>query len=429
MLVLGSLLIISTIVVEFAYNAHIAYDVAATQRDRLRAEYLAQSAANLTRLALRSERELRTRFASLLSQLGSSEVTSDPFCKLFPISTGILQGIGQGSLPGLTNAEGETENESGEKPPEENPPVDETEEQPDLMNLGGDFMGSCDTEERKINLNAFAQPLLPEGGPSAPTASYEDQKNLLYTLLTQPEFEKLFEGKREKIRDVVNAIADWADADDQINEALGIAGGYEESLYGDLDYKPKNGRYLSPQELLLVPGVGDDLFRLLEPHVTVYGDNKINLCQGDEALIRAFLIHYSQTTPGASPLNPEDERTMGAVLESVRLACQQQNPQPMQVAQAISSVLGGSPGSAATARRSARSPRRGEPSEPSDEAGSPAPAATGASGLVSRISTQNRFYRIQAVGTVGETEVRILTVIDTQTVDPNLWKTLYFRAE
>ena len=47
MLVLGSLLIISTIVVEFAYNAHIAYDVAASQRDRLRAEYLAQSALNL----------------------------------------------------------------------------------------------------------------------------------------------------------------------------------------------------------------------------------------------------------------------------------------------------------------------------------------------------------------------------------------------
>ncbi len=194
---------------------------------------------------------------------------------------------------------------------------------------------------------------------------------------------------------------------------------------GDLDYKPKNGRYLSPQELLLVPGVGDDLFRLLEPNLTVYGDNKINLCQGDEMLIRAFLVHYSQTTPGASPLNPADDRSMGAVLEAVRLACQQPNPQPMQVAQAITSVLGGSAGSAGTARRPARRPRE---EESSDEEAAP-PAATGASGLVSRISTQNRFYRIQAVGTVGETEVRIVTVLDTEATDPNLWKTLYFRAE
>ena len=71
---------------------------------------------------------------------------------------------------------------------------------------------------------------------------------------------KILENKKDDIKKIVNNIADWVDSNDRINEAPGIAGGYEDSEYDKSDYKVKNGRFLSIAELLLVAridGKGD----------------------------------------------------------------------------------------------------------------------------------------------------------------------------
>ena len=423
MLVLASILIITTVVVEFAYNAHVAYDVAAAQRDQLKAYYLARSALNLIKLELRSERQLRQQFAGMLSQLAKTDLTSDPLCKTYPLSTGILQGLSSGLL---TNATGSEADKTPEAPKQEEEKKAVSEEKSDPFDLGGDFEATCDTEERKINLNAFyrrpgasdSQPT-----PGATSSGYDEQKNLLVALFSQKAFEPIFNGHRDEILKVVGAIADWADADERTNEVPGISGGLEEEAYSGLGYKPKNGKYEDTSELLLVPGVGDQLYRLLEPSVTVFGDNKLNVCQADGDTLRAFLLNYSLTTPGASRLNPEDEPKMLSLVQSLKLVCQKANPQSIDVANAITSVLGGSagtetPGSGSSTRNRSR---RGQ------DASNPPPGAQG-TGLVGKISTTNRFFSVEAVGEVGEQKVTIRAVLDAQSPAPTPWKTVYFQV-
>src|SRR5512134_1445873 len=105
MMVLGSLLILTTLVVEFAYNAHVGYDLAATQRDRLKAYYLARSGYSMARLELKFEKDIRARYASLLKNLKGSGVTADPLCKQIPLSTGLLKGLSAGLIPGMGGGE------------------------------------------------------------------------------------------------------------------------------------------------------------------------------------------------------------------------------------------------------------------------------------------------------------------------------------
>ncbi len=417
-MVLASLLILSAVAVEFAYNAHVAYAVAATQRDRTRAFYLARSAVNLIRLELKSEAELRQNFAGVLSQLASAgagtDVPTGPFCKMFPLSSGLVEGIASGGIV----SEGESPSDEGEEEGAEG--TEEKEEKgevvgEDLLKLGGEFEGSCDTEEGKISLNAFFIPRIgEESGASATSTVYENQKGLFVSLLGQPDFEKIFEGKRDEVQRIVGRIADWADTDDRINEAPGLSGGYEDSEYGELPYKPKNGKFTSPSELLLIPGIGDEIYRLLYPHITVFGDQRINLCTADEGTARAFLISYSQSTPGAARLDPEDQGRMETLLELIRNACSQPNPQPEQIASAIASVIGGDVGRSTPQRRGGVTAGAG---------------SSGGTGLAGRISTTTRFYRVEGVGHVGEVEVRIHQVLDTGGGTPNLWKTLYYRVD
>src|SRR5262245_34374367 len=108
MLVLGSLLILTTMVVEFAYNAHVGYDLAASERDRLKAFYLAHAGYNLARLELKFEKDIRARYSGLLKDMKGSGVTADPLCKQIPLSTGLLKGLSAGQIPGLAGTAGGT---------------------------------------------------------------------------------------------------------------------------------------------------------------------------------------------------------------------------------------------------------------------------------------------------------------------------------
>lgn len=409
MMVLGSLVILTTLVVEFAYNAHVGYDLAASQRDRLKAYYLARSGYNMARLELKFEKDIRARYASLLKNLKGSGVTADPLCKQIPLSTGLLKGLSSGLIPGLGGTAGTATAEGGAEKPEET--TDATEKKPtfketgeavsgseEFLSFDGDFAVECDTEERKINLNVFrADPLGAAGAAPAVGGAlslYDLQKELLFSLMSQKEFDPIYEGKPDEIRKTVNAIADWADRDDLMNEGPGIAGGSEDSDYKGT-YKVKNGKYATVAELLLVNGVGDDLFKLLAPQVTVYGDNKINLCQASDELIKAFVTRFITANPGMAPISPTDDEKWTAVTDAVHTACDDPSPTPPGIAGALAPVIGAS--------------------DPKT--------------MASQIVTTNRFYRIESTGMSGESESKIAAVIDASSANPNLWKTLYFRVE
>jgi general secretion pathway protein K len=105
----------------------------------------------------------------------------------------------------------------------------------------------------------------------------EDVKGLLIRLLNQPEF-----GLEEKmIVEILEAIKDWIDNDDEITGT----GGAERTYYSTLEnpYTTKNGPLDCIDELLMIKGMTRKLYYGtsetlgLRHLLTVYGDGRINI--------------------------------------------------------------------------------------------------------------------------------------------------------
>ena len=62
LMVLGSVAILTTMVVEFAYNSHIAYTMTRNNLDRLKAYYLARSGMGFAKLQVKIEKDIRNLF-------------------------------------------------------------------------------------------------------------------------------------------------------------------------------------------------------------------------------------------------------------------------------------------------------------------------------------------------------------------------------
>jgi type II secretory pathway component PulK len=92
---------------------------------------------------------------------------------------------------------------------------------------------------------------------------------------------RLFSALGLKEEDAIGLAAeavDYRDSDDAVTATAGV-GGSEESRYraAGLDYSPKNADYEFVAELLRLPGMTEDLYRMVRPFLTVYGDGTINL--------------------------------------------------------------------------------------------------------------------------------------------------------
>ena len=95
------------------------------------------------------------------------------------------------------------------------------------------------------------------------------QKNLLTRFL------KSFGLEEEEVENIVNAIKDWIDAD---NDVTGF-GGAENSYYQTLErpYSCKDAPVEFLEQLLLVKGISQELFSHISPYLSPYGDGKINI--------------------------------------------------------------------------------------------------------------------------------------------------------
>jgi general secretion pathway protein K len=86
----------------------------------------------------------------------------------------------------------------------------------------------------------------------------------------------------------VDAVIDWLDPDDQVNQA----GGAEDETYliKDAPYRTGNGPMLSVSELLLVDGVTREDYDRLEPHITALPSTvqQINVNTASPVILRTF---------------------------------------------------------------------------------------------------------------------------------------------
>lgn len=285
--------ILTVVLADMHESTSTAYAVSITNRDRLKAEYMAKSGLNLTRLLVAKEpaiRQVVTPFYQALvgrppPQLPIWTMADDllrPFCD-YEATQRMNTGIDFRAADGLGDTGGKCEIISFA----ENSKIN--------VNAPLNFTG--DTARRSISMQLFAM----MGGYQSPSP-YD------------PLFQNLDrDGQLTSRLDVVSSLIDWWDFDTDRTvfdpgRSTVETGGSEEDLYRRLDdsYDPKNAPFDSLEEIRLVRGVGDDFYAtFVEPEpddpsariVTIYGSGAVNPNEAPPQVLLARLCSYIETQP------------------------------------------------------------------------------------------------------------------------------------
>ncbi|MEO1480513.1 MAG: hypothetical protein AAFU77_00290 [Myxococcota bacterium] len=279
MVVLLTLALVTSVVVEFQYSSSVDLQLAYNARDELQAEYNALTALRMRAMLLKESRTLQRALNDIAGSLGGgdaaqtgSQLPIGQLLDLVPVDCGLLSSVIRESDEGLA-----------ESFDDEDAPKNEDEEP------GSIFIGECEatstSEHSKISLSRLSSP---QGG--------QNVFGLLVRLLQDPRFERHFsEDDRNGIHaetpeELVGAIADWVDQDqnERINDVSD-----EDSNYARLRdfYKAKNAPMDSLAELQLVHGVDDELYDLLRDQLTIYtGSEQIDLNTASETQLLFGLL-------------------------------------------------------------------------------------------------------------------------------------------
>ena len=273
-LVLGVIAVITVFVAELMGNTSTALQVAIGDRDRLQAEYLARSGLNLTRLLIAKEPEIRRVVAPMYSIMlghGPPQLNVWNFADALLMPFANPKGAeGAAASTGIAFSEIQG-----------------------IKDTGGTFDVISIPENSMINLS---KPLFWQGDEARVSLAMQ-----LFALTggyqNQSPYDSLFngmdpDGQLTTRLDVVSAVIDWWDEDEQRTTfdpgaATVNSSGREDDIYSRLPepYRVKNAPYDSLDELRLVRGFTDDFWAtFVEPdpedprtrQVTVYGSGAVN---------------------------------------------------------------------------------------------------------------------------------------------------------
>ncbi|MCP3097674.1 type II secretion system protein GspK [Myxococcus sp. K15C18031901] len=323
-----SIALLTVIATEFAYNTRVDLQLAANQRDEVRAYYMARSGVALSRLLLRFQKQVDAtpipNPASLLSQFmggQSGQQGNTPQPSSLNIQLWRMARVDCHLLKGLVKSEGMTD---GDGPPpledeaqdpgfkmdgEEDPASRAMSAQMTRRSFGGFegcFLSTISDEEEKLNVAR----LLSGGGDALPTALR------MMDLFGDKRFEFLWERDdanrvRSNPQDVMLAIKDWEDEDktgstinptDPVNP---LPNGFsdEGSPYSryEPNYEPKNARFDSVDELYRVHGVNDQFMAAFRDRLTVYPsvNSKPNINTDDPVMMGLAIMSV------ADPARPD----------------------------------------------------------------------------------------------------------------------------
>ncbi len=275
--VVVSLTLLAAMTVDHVYKSQI--DVASSQnnRDEVKAEFMARSAINLTRIMLKVQERVIDRHRNVIAKfLGKDLQISDIMPMLLQIFFGnadLLAGFGMdtGDVRGLDIPRG----------------------------YGKPEIVAIDSEDGKLNVNcAFART---DTDPQVQMLARQ-----LFTMFSNPRYEELFQNLDE-IEDpnrpmaLTRAIMDYVDPDQSRFSAAGAAEDYRYMSLPD-PYEEKNNLMDSVEELHLVNGINDEVWTHFGPSMTVYGTCSPNLCAvspGNWMLAAAVIFRSAK-----DPTNP-----------------------------------------------------------------------------------------------------------------------------
>lgn len=261
-MVLGAITILTVFLTELQTDTTSAVAGALAERDRLKAEYYAKSAVNLSRMLLAAEKPIRTSIGPILQlALGSAKAPQIPVWEFTDKVLGAFNGGDRVTAFGTSAG------------------VDLTT----AKNLGIPGNGYYDLviidEDSKINMNSAAT--------MTPPVNLVPQ---LSTLFLQPQYLPLFEApdadqQQSDAAVLCSSLIDWVDPDENLTNCAQMdkpASGSEDNIYQmlGLGYVRKNAPFDSLEEIRLVRGMDDDRWSTFidpepsDPHkrlVTVWG--------------------------------------------------------------------------------------------------------------------------------------------------------------
>jgi general secretion pathway protein K len=287
-----ALTILAVLVADLHETTGTSFAAAVAERDQLRAEYLAKSGVNLTRMLIAQERPLRMMVDMIFKMIAPGRPT--PQIPVWQYADSILRPFADfnNSKEDAAGAGFDLDLSEG------------------LGKTGGTFEILATAENGKVNLN---DPRL---------ADAEQSKKYVATLLSQliasPKYDPLFSALDEKGRthsraDLVANVIDWWDLDEQRTNydptlnALQSSGGEDADYYRGLDdpYSLKGGPYDTLEELRLVRGMSDDIWAaIIEPdledpnarNVTIWGglSSGVNVNEAAPAVLLSRICSFSE---------------------------------------------------------------------------------------------------------------------------------------
>jgi len=289
-----ALTILAVLVADLHETTGTNFAAAMAERDQLKAEYLAKSGINLTRMLIGQERALRVVIAPLYSMMMDGR--PPPQIPVWQYANMVLQPFAdfENSKEDAAGAGFDLDMSKG------------------LGETGGSFEILATAENGKVNVN--------DPGMDDRAIARSNVASLLNTLIEgnkspsryDPLFNELDEQGRTNTRgDLVASIVDWWDIDEARSSFDPLLGTVDSSGGEDTDYyrsqpEPyniKNAPFDTLEELRLVRGMSDDVWAtFVEPDIedprtrllTIWGNNSINPNEADAVVILSRVCTFPE---------------------------------------------------------------------------------------------------------------------------------------
>ncbi|NOY92960.1 MAG: hypothetical protein GXP55_17385 [Deltaproteobacteria bacterium] len=324
--------ILSAMLAEMHEATSTAFAVSMAERDRLQAEYMADSGLDLTRLLVAAEPRIRQLVGPMYQMLIGRP---PPMLPVWNLADSILSPFCH--RPGMArvtlNEDGSRNTEDGDDSEDSGFGFDAFSSAEGLEDLPGTCTIVSVAENSKININ---DPLYLDGDRARRSIAMQ-----LFALIggyqSPSPYDPLFEGEDADGQytsrlDIVSDILDWWDPDTERSSFDPGAGtvtsaGAEDDIYQRLDdpYKVKNAPFDSLEEMRLVRGVGDDFWATFvepRPHdptsriLTIYGSGAVNPNEAPPAVLLARVCSFVNNQPLCT--NPAEGAKFIQLLSTVR---------------------------------------------------------------------------------------------------------------
>jgi len=349
-LVLTTLAILTAVGVDFSYNSRVSLKLAENLRDETRAEYLAKSAINISRLLLHFQKQVDQMGGQIATALGGGAggplggllggvpgggagagrpPAGTPAAaggnslgirlwQIVPVDSNAFSAFLSGSMEAIQAAKA-----AGEMPSPPPRAAGGREVSHDFGGFDGSYHGAIVDENSRINVQGL------DNVGTALLAVYTQ----IRAMIADPKYDFIFDepdANRDRVRreDTILAMKDWIDFDetatalDPTNPQRPFVNGFsdENSAYSRYEprYKAKNGRFDSLEELYMVRGVNDRFMAAFGDRLTIWPDinSKLNVNTDDpQQMLTNILI------AAANPNDPllRDPRLLQTVLRDIQV--------------------------------------------------------------------------------------------------------------